>query len=1024
MNNSLPERLARFGVPADTIIPLGDDLTAESLPYAAILKARPVADYLESVCAVVTWQGEPLAYIADASGSASDDELTSLRLALALRGDAPYLGLLQGGRLTVLRLSWDDESIEAATLARLDAAAPDEAIWAYSALSAGWEDHTAPKKAQADRVEITQHIRDLLKRALDTLISEEGGGLSADDGLSLVGRALFLRFLADRGLLPDRFYQRRGGLLSDPSQAQEVSDWLDATFNGDLLPLSAASVWRQLTARGRGALGNILEGTANGQLVLKWSDSWGSIHLAHVPVGVLSQVYEGFVHRADPLKAKKDGVYYTPWRIAERMVGEAFTALRREGRAIDARVLDPAAGAGVFLHVCFRQLVYERLRAGQGITTASLRRLLTEQLQGFDLSEGALRFAALGLYLLAIELDPEPEPVEKLRFPHLRQTTLRRVSDAMGGGPGSLGPLVGSEHEGQYDLVVGNPPWTMGAAEGWDSIAEGLDAVAKARIGRGVEIPRRALELVFLWRALGWARPGGQIALALHGKLLHEQSGPMVQVRAALWEAATVTGVIDGARVRETEVWEAVRQPFCLIFVKNSPPQARSGCLVTAIEEEPALNEEGRFRLSADASTWITPAEVREEPALFKMLLRGTPMDRELMGRLMSAMTVDRETEARRSKTTAFGDYWRELQERYGEATMRSGKGVSFRDIAEPSVSEVAGIRRLLAYGLHRVMAFGAMGTIVRSSLPESTTSLHSVDLPTVRMQPAPAFSAVLLLMVRQAKSASRSGHSVLVDLDKVYEFYLDPYLWSAAGHPESALLVKVLNLQLLSELALWTALMRSGSFGVERERVEMGVIEDALIVRLEDMTTDQRDEAEALYDRLAGEPDDAPTWKALDRWAAKLHGLSAADLEVIHDTLEMELPFPEQRRAALLPASRAKRDGFVKLLSERLNGWANIEGKTVTVEELPVPPRAGWHMLSVVCPEVAADTSEATPWAELLAMADAVGANELVHPVAPGRLLIARRPPQRGWTRSRALLLARRVVHEQLDHLLGADPV
>ena len=45
-----------------------------------------------------------------------------------------------------------------------------------------------------------------------------------------------------------------------------------------------------------------------------------------------------------------------------------------------------------------------------------LRRILYKQMVGFDINEAALRFSALGLYLLLIELDPDPRPVDKLRF--------------------------------------------------------------------------------------------------------------------------------------------------------------------------------------------------------------------------------------------------------------------------------------------------------------------------------------------------------------------------------------------------------------------------------------------------------------------------------------------------------------------------------------------------------------------------------------------------------------------------------
>jgi hypothetical protein len=86
--------------------------------------------------------------------------------------------------------------------------------------------------------------------------------------------------------------------------------------------------------------------------------------------------------------------------------------------------------------------------------------LFDKQIVGFDINESALRFAALGLYLMSIELDPEPKPVDKLGFENLLGRVLHKVNNE-GQGEGvaldSLGPLVGDSHLGQYDLVIGNP---------------------------------------------------------------------------------------------------------------------------------------------------------------------------------------------------------------------------------------------------------------------------------------------------------------------------------------------------------------------------------------------------------------------------------------------------------------------------------------------------------------------------------------------------------------------------------------
>lgn len=1006
MNDYAPH-LQPFGISADVVIELQPENPAH-LPYAAILKARSNTALLNHVRCVVTWQGGPLAYIIDGVGLA-DDDARRLRRILALRGDAPYLGLLSGGTLTVLRLAIDTATLQDATLKVFQGDDHAEAIWAYSRLSAGWDDADAPNARRGARVELTRVIRDLLDTALNVLVSEQGGGAHPEDGLSIVGRALFARFLADRRLLPPEWLAKRDTLFDDPASAQAVSDWLDSTFNGNLLPLTSADPWASLTPASWYELGNILRGTPGGQLSLDWAEDWRHIDLAHVPVGVLSEVYEGFAHRVDKRDAHTKGVYYTPWRIAERMVGEAFAALRREGRAVDARVLDPAAGAGVFLHITFRQLVYERLRAGQTVNTGALRHILRAQLQGFDLSEGALRFAALGLYLLAIELDPEPEPVTKLVFPDLRETTLRRVADARGGGPGSLGPLVGPEHEGQYDLVVGNPPWTTGGAgAAWEIIAEGVNAVANTKLKRVTVLPNRAPDLAFLWRGLGWARPGGQIALALHGRLLHQQTMNMPTARADLWEAATVTGVIDGARVRETGVWERVREPFCLLFVKNSPPSRRSGCLVTALEEEPRLNAEGRFRLSTDDSTWILPAEVRHDPHLFKVLLRGTAMDQEVMRRLEAKTTV--------------GAYWRALQDHHGERGLVSGKGASL-SVPRADGGRGGATRGSSSAGLHGLPVLNKDTPTSLQVVWDDAPRFDAVEQPTVDRAREPALWAPPQMIVRKSVLAGAAQLTAMVNLSTPVAFDQTYFGWSAAGHPEGPLLVKALTLQLRSKIALWSVLMRSGTFGVERDRIEKESVESAPVVGLEDMTEAQRAEVEPLYDRLSEAPESSPDWRALDEWAAGLYELGPRDLDVIQDTLAMSSPSAASVRRAKATVTFAQQRTFLERVSERLNGWAKTEGKSVEVEALALPAEVPWRACSVRCPEVDTGAGEGVDWSALLAMLDTQDASELIFQAALGRLIIIRLPYQRGWTGTRAHLLVRRIIHQHLDHLLGGEP-
>ena len=92
---------------------------------------------------------------------------------------------------------------------------------------------------------IFKTILDLMTKSSKDLI--ENYSLNPLDVLSFLGRALFFRFLWDRGIV------RQGELSSICPEAESLGScfhnvknsiatcqWLDQTFNGDLLPLSGS----------------------------------------------------------------------------------------------------------------------------------------------------------------------------------------------------------------------------------------------------------------------------------------------------------------------------------------------------------------------------------------------------------------------------------------------------------------------------------------------------------------------------------------------------------------------------------------------------------------------------------------------------------------------------------------------------------------------------------------------------------------------------------------------------------------
>ena len=608
--------VAEFGADPSALRSL-DDECPELLPYATLLTARRDRNAtLGIVEAVYEWQGAPLVFLVDADSVEDDAQLQLIRRLLAMRGDAPYLGVVAPGSLQIYRIALDRKSLRRARIGSEDWDGARSTVFARLG-------NVRPGAAITNRGWISNVVLHLLSGATTRLIDEFK--VSREDAISLVGRALFTRFLADRNLLPEGMSEpgMAAGLFDRREVAEKTSNWLDTTFNGDLLPLPAG-IFDVLPAEGYGVLGDVLRRAPDGQLFLGWEEKWGNLDFAHIPVGVLSQAYELYLREHAPKKQKREGGYFTPRPIADLMVRASFRALQRRDSDKSVRVLDPAVGGGIFLLRAFQELVAEHWRAnGRRPDTHILRRILYEQMVGFDINEAALRFAALGLYLLSIELDPNPRPVDKLRFDRLRGTVLHQVrgeDEKEGKALGSLGPRVGEEHNGRYDLVIGNPPWPSGTKlPKWNRVCE---TVARIAADRGIAnakppLPNEVLDLPFVWRAMEWAKPDGQIAFALHARLLFQQGDGMPIARQVLFEALDVTSVVNGAELRQTKVWPQISAPFCILFATNRTPGVKAGFRFVSPRIEDTLNNAGGMRIdavNAEVVAWKTGINLSTHP--------------------------------------------------------------------------------------------------------------------------------------------------------------------------------------------------------------------------------------------------------------------------------------------------------------------------------------------------------------------------------------------------------------------------
>ncbi|MDM8515014.1 N-6 DNA methylase [Desulfobacterales bacterium HSG16] len=991
------------------VVLLDDEPTSRHLNYLDLLKVSGKRSL--TVSAVAEFQSRPLLYIVsnDRIQDSDNNKILDLQCLLANRGERAYLGILSPGELNVYPINLNRFVLAGGNKKTIERKSSSASLFFQNIVNGAFTLEGQPD----DSDYVFKTIYDLMTISSKNLIKTYG--IDPLDVLSFLGRALFLRFLWDRKIVSSNelnsissHSESPGDCFRNVENSVALCQWLDKTFNGDLLPLSGSykTVFDQANERTDGKiflhLQAIIEGWKHAgaeqfQLQIDWND----LNFAHIPIGVLSQVYENFSRTWDLQKTKQTSVYYTPENIASYLVADAFEGVSDKK---NARILDPSCGAGTFLVMAFRKLVAFRWEHdGKRPDTKTIQSILYNQLCGFDISEPALRLAALSLYITAIELNGSPRPLRSLKFPKPLQGIVlhnhRRSEEraARGFVLGSLRSDLFKDFNGSFDIIIGNPPWSR--LKGKKEEIKALNAVFTELIcqiladrelediAKSYRNPDNNPDLPFLWKSTQWAKPGGIIAMALPGRIFLKQTGPGTRAFNAILRGLEITGILNGSNLSDSAVWPGMNQPFMLFFARNRVPSTSHHFHFVTPHFERQLNDKGRIRIDYQAAQPVAVREVIGNSWLLKTLAMGTSLDVDVVSKLAD------------TRWPSVKSYWK-------SQGLYSGRGydLSPRQADQGDASFMRGLPDFVLPG--------------NNEFSVDVTSLLKFKHPTAsRPRRIELYTPPMLIVPESSGSSLFSPRSWIIRESVV--FRKSYYGFSAHGSKNADVIIAFLHLITNSDLFRYHVLMTSSRMGAERRTFLKENIENFPFPEIDTLSGQQRKNAMKLSHQLETASD--KPWKAINDFIFDIYGLDKYDRQVVKDTLEVADPFKEARDQANSTPTKKERNAFYAILQRLLAPSFDITNEKVSIHEIELSGQdipSPWYFFAISSSSVSADLTQDVQkrlLSQIVRDACKTGCSRaIIH--EKGRLVVGIIGQYRYWTSSRARLCTLDIMRHHLD--------
>lgn len=343
---------------------------------------------------------------------------------------------------------------------------------------------------------------------------------------------------------------------------------------------------------------------------------WRLYAFDYLPIELISRIYEEFIPQ------RRDAVY-TPIHLVNFIVDECMPI---EEPKSNFRVIDVSCGSGIFLVSVFRRLVQWWQKQGydiKGIVPTPdidiLKSILKGSVYGVDIEPEAVQ---LSIFSLSIALCDMLNPVqiwEELQFEDLSKNNIKKDN---------FFNYLGTALNGNFDLVIGNPPFAEYNQDKFDKLLSDYDVEITCKI------PRNQAALLFLQQAMPLLKKGGLLSLVLpSGPLLYNNT---IDYRKDFFSRYNIPQLIDFSAIN---LFDKANYPSVVLFAENNTPDEKDILHIT-VKRTKTAKEKLYFEIDHYDFHFIPEEIALNDTVIWKTNLLGGGHLYHLIKRLQKLRTL------------------------------------------------------------------------------------------------------------------------------------------------------------------------------------------------------------------------------------------------------------------------------------------------------------------------------------------------------------------------------------------------